>query len=314
MVELMMEEENIPGVLGLLCGTILALENEPVPSVHGLTDETEFTTFLANHLFGKLATTTTYTISEKKSGKKTKQCLCGKEGCTLTGRYGDTSIGNPTVWHGSPDIILNNSLPIEPITEGSGGPDGKLGVVVHKKSSSLCKNPQMIAETIVFSFLQKRLHPERDNFLTPCIGVGFSEFLGVGFSELFIMLYDSEHDVLLESCKIPLSSPTQPNKFNMTAVLLSWLVVNYKFLCTGLTDEMKAFYKADFFEKAGPKLQVYNELLSMGNVAEVNLNDPSLPQYCFKDNSYLLARRRKLKEVVEEVENRFSQAGFSGGD
>lgn len=71
---------------------IIFILDETIPDVQGLT-ETELTTLLANHLFGKLATTANYVIDAKCTGKKSNQCLCGKDGCMLTGRYGDTSVG-----------------------------------------------------------------------------------------------------------------------------------------------------------------------------------------------------------------------------
>ena len=50
------------------------------------------TTALANHLFGKLATSPVYTIDKKLKSKGNK-CGCNDESCELTGQYGDTSIG-----------------------------------------------------------------------------------------------------------------------------------------------------------------------------------------------------------------------------
>lgn len=212
--------------------------------------------------------------------------------------------GNEEVWHGNLDIIVNNDLIVEPVNEDTGSPGGKSIVEVKLKSSSLSKNPQIIAQAIVFSFLQKQTHPEREHFLTPCIGVGYTELL--------VMFYDAEHDVLLESAKMPVAKAMQPNKFSLIAVIVSWLVVNYKYLCTGLTEEMGNFYKADFFKHAMPKLDVYKEKLRMGNVAVLNTSESNQPHYFFKDNSYLRERRKKLKEVVEEVEEKFSHAAFSG--
>lgn len=72
------------------------ISDECIPDVQGLT-ETELTATLANHLFGKLATTANYVMDAKCAGKKTNQCLCGGKDCILTGRYGDTSIGTVCV-------------------------------------------------------------------------------------------------------------------------------------------------------------------------------------------------------------------------
>ena len=115
-------------------------------------------------------------------------------------------------------------------------------------------NEQIIAQTIVFSFLQRKSHPERENFLTPCS------------SELLVMLYDSENDVLLESSCIPLFREVRTGcEFSYIAILVSWLTVNYKFLCTGLPDELKKI-KSNFFVLAKPKIEVYQENLKFGSV------------------------------------------------
>ena len=56
--------------------------------------ETELTKLLANHLFGKLTTSPSYIIDKNCKSKKNKsRCCCGDEECTLTGEFGDTSIG-----------------------------------------------------------------------------------------------------------------------------------------------------------------------------------------------------------------------------
>jgi hypothetical protein len=58
-------------------------------------NETDMTALLANHLFGKLATSPDFTIDKNyKSKRRGKKCSCGDENCILTGDYGDTSIGN----------------------------------------------------------------------------------------------------------------------------------------------------------------------------------------------------------------------------
>jgi hypothetical protein len=170
------------------------------------------------------------------------------------------------------------------------------------RNMSQSANPQIIAESIVFSFLQKQNYPERENFLTPCIGVGYSH--------LFVVLYDPEHDVLLESCKIPLVKAKDPHKFNLMAVVVSWLAVNYKFLCTGLTEEMMNFNKAEFSEQAQSKLHVYREKLYMGNVTSTRAIDVKPVQFLGRENSYLIDRRKKLKALVEQCEKNFSQTGF----
>ena len=61
--------------------------------LENLVTETQLTTLMANHLFGKLSTSSRYVMDSYCVGKKKDNCLCGKKDCKLTGTYGDTSIG-----------------------------------------------------------------------------------------------------------------------------------------------------------------------------------------------------------------------------
>ena len=165
-------------------------------------------------------------------------------------------LGNVDVWHGNLYIVINNDLPVELLEDVPDSPGGKSDVEI-KVKSALEGNEQIIAQTIVFSFLQRKSHPERENFLTPCIGIRSSELL--------VMLYDSENDVLLESSCIPLFREGRTGcEFSYIAILVSWLTVNYKFLCTGLPDELKKL-KSNFFVLAKPKIEVYQENLKFGS-------------------------------------------------
>lgn len=173
------------------------------------------------------------------------------------------------MWHGNLDIIINNDLAVEPLDEQPDTPKtpgGKSPVEV-KLKATLMKNPQIIAQTIVFSFLQKKRHPDRDQFLTPCIGIGNSE--------LIIMLYDSEHDVLLESSTIPLFENEFSCEFSYCAILVCWLTVNYKYFCSGLVEKYKMF-KSNFFNIAREKINVYEEKLQFQNVNSSNFPELKL--------------------------------------
>lgn len=194
--------------------------------------------------------------------------------------------GNLKVWHGSVDIIIKNDLVIENLEKEQGSPGGKSPVTVEvkTKSDNLSRNPQLVAETIVFSFLQKRTHPELSNFLIPC--VGFSS------RAMLLMFYDSEHDVFLESSLIPLFSSTCKNMFSVEAILVTWLAVNYRFLCTGLTDEMLPF-KARFFEEAKHRKTVYENDLQMHNVGRTPIKEITLPnEWEFSD--FLMESRKRI--------------------
>jgi hypothetical protein len=200
--------------------------------------------------------------------------------------YSALFVGNPEVWHGSVDIIVKNELAIDQLDEDPQASPGGKSVEVKMKSSTLSKNPQLVAETIVFSFLQKKRHPELSNFLIPCVGIASNAML--------LMFYDSEHDVLLESSLVPLYEESE-RRFSVEAVFITWLTVNYKFLCTGLTDEMMS-YKAGFFEQAKEKLDIYKNNLKMPNVGvspPIIRKKLSFSDYISKRQDRLIELRRK---------------------
>lgn len=194
--------------------------------------------------------------------------------------------GNSEVWHGDLDIVISD-LAVVHVEDETESADGKSLVEV-KLKSALSRNPKIIAQTIVFSFLQKKAHPERDTFLTPCIGIGSSE--------LVVMFYDCEHDVLLESSSIPLFSDPSSLEFSYTAILVSWLVVNYKFLCSGLPDHMTV-YKSDFCVHASKKLKIYEENLVFGNVDSYqSIQGKHCPR--IKCNPIMHEHERALQELL----------------
>lgn len=165
------------------------------------------------------------------------------------------------------DVLINNDLIVQHLKdpprsrgENESSPGGQTPVEAKVNCSVLAGNPHITAQTTVFSFLQKKTHPERDHFLIPCFGVGNST--------LVVVFYDSEHDVLLESTHIPLfrSSGCDEYEFNDTAIIVSWLTVNYKYLCSGVTEDMKSF-KGDFFEDVREKMKIYEGELQLGNIA-----------------------------------------------
>lgn len=275
---------------------------------------TELTVLVANHLLGKLATSSCYLVDKNCNAKKGDQCFCGEDSCTMTGTYGDTSIGNPEVWHGNLDIIINNDLAVESLDEQPDTPEtpGEKSPVEVKLKASLIENPQIIAQTIVFSFLQKKRHPNRDHFLTPCIGIGSSE--------LIVMLYDSEHDVLLESSTIPLFENELSCRFSYCAILVCWLTVNYRYFCSGLTERYKMF-KSNFFNIAREKINVYEHKLQFRNVRSSNfpkLIDPPvkvkayISSFMHETHKMLFENYAKLNKSDEESSSEINESDSAG--
>ncbi|OWF41531.1 uncharacterized protein LOC110462223 [Mizuhopecten yessoensis] len=194
--------------------------------------EADLTIILANHLFGRLAISSNYLLDkqskEKERGKYQTSCPCGTTSqCTLTGRFGDTSLGNGLVWHDNLDAVIDHQVIL--VTQEEEGelqesPGGTTPVGMKQDSrTKISRYQQNIARTITFSFLQKQRHPDNEHFLFPCIGITNAD--------MAVYLYDSEHDILLESSKIPLHE--SEGQTNLLAVIISWLVINYKYTCNG---------------------------------------------------------------------------------
>lgn len=193
-------------------------------------------------------------------------------------------IGNIEVWHGNLDIIINNDLSMEHLETPVSRSEEMSPAEVKVKSEALSGTAQIISKAIVFSFLQKQTHPVKKHFLTPC--------LGVGNASLIVMFYDSEHDVIFESSPIPLFQKRGVNKyeFDDVAILVAWLSINHKFLCSGLTEEMKKF-KCGFFKEVKEKLKVYEDNLQLGNIASF------VPVPIFQKRSL------QWSSFIEETEN-----------
>lgn len=194
--------------------------------------------------------------------------------------------GNLEVWHGNLDIIINDDLAVEAIENPPDSPGEKSAVEV---KANLQRNPKIIAQTIVFSLLQEKRHPEREHFLTPCIGIGNSE--------LIILFYDSEHDVLLESSRVPLFESPVSCKFSYSSILACWLVVNYKVFCSGLVEEFK-ICKSNFFLHASEKINIYKEELKFQNVNSFQTNEPKLVKVASKVKSTPLMHETE-KTILE---------------
>lgn len=219
--------------------------------------ETEWTMRLAHHLLSKLSVSPTYKLDIISQSKgRDMKCSCG---CSemISGTYGDTSIGIPRGWHGRLDILMND-VPVHVTSIASTDSD----LPVHGDCSSLEENAtadimascreQIRAQTIVFSFWQQKVHPELDSFLIPNIAISKEK--------IAFCFYDSENDMLLET---PLFDLFANSFLNIPSVVVLWLVLNFKFFCSGLSEEIKnTGFKADFFKILGANVEKYKHDIS----------------------------------------------------
>ncbi|XP_033760037.1 uncharacterized protein LOC117342136 [Pecten maximus] len=237
-----------------------------------LNEEAEITVAMAEHVFSKLALRNRYTVDKtyKKHGVISGLCQCGCD-TDIKCRLGDTSLGEPSVWHGCPNIILSHGEEQVPVlvsgdTEISQGSKSSVEV----KSKHLNYNEvkhQMIAQAITFSFLQKKRFPSSKNSLVPAIGVSPKEVI--------FFFYDCKEDVLMQSVKMPLRSGKGVRYSTLIAI---WLAVNYKYLGSGLTGNLQTAPKSHFFSLAKEVLHVYRNDLSMGGVSGSYEEDTVYPE------------------------------------
>lgn len=135
-------------------------------------------------------------------------------------------------------------------------------------------HPQIISQTIVFSFLQKRMNPS-GNSLIPTIGISNSE--------LVVYFYDYEKDVLLQSHGI---SFRNRGISQVTAVLVVWLVVNHKYLCDGLIESLNNAPKANFLELCKDKEDIYKNNIRHGAVEVRKGNTMDMFKYAYACYTY----------------------------
>jgi hypothetical protein len=177
-------------------------------------------------------------------------------------------VGNPDCWHGPLDILLGDIESFIHIAsqEEELTPHGRASVEVQsevelKNVEDVGFRSEALAQVIVFSFLQKSRNPNLENFLIPC--------LAATKKELKIYFYDCKHDILLESRGMNLfieirGSRSQP--LNFEAIIAAWLVLNYKFLCSGPHESLLQAPKANFFKHAESCLEIYERQLLYRNV------------------------------------------------
>ncbi|XP_069133075.1 uncharacterized protein [Argopecten irradians] len=229
-------------------------------------NETRLCVALAEHVLTKLAPKANYILDHHYPRLKTDdECRCGCHS-KIDDKYGDTSIGHYSVWHGNIDALVGGEgLEIPVLIDLTNDPDSPGGraqaEMKHRiKNEHIEDFPikhQMLSQAIVFSFLQKARHPDSKHFLIPCIGMSAKQMI--------VYLYDSKYDVLLQSRAISL---TDGNEVNYTGLIVLWLVLNYQNLGSGLSEYcVKNMSKAAFLKGADSETEnIYKERLPVGDV------------------------------------------------
>lgn len=242
---------------------------------------TEITIALAEHLIGKLSPEKSYIID---SGVERKgKCGCGFNHCNSDPVFGSTGLGHEEVWHGSIDIILSSNGGI-PETAASYFDDSQGFVTVashlndceykteadnsgrktsEMKPSLSCAESRAIAQTIVFSFCQRKRHPHLSNFLIPNVLISPKDFR--------IIMYDSVNDILICSAPLPIFQPYPSKSLQIASIIILWMVLHHRMFCGGIDtssimgtiNEMEEI-QSNFKDRAKEKLNIYINALKFG--------------------------------------------------
>lgn len=123
---------------------------------------------------------------------------------------------------------------------------------------------QIIAQSIVFSFYQKRINPDYSNHLIPSIGISKDKIV--------VYFYDCVNDVLLESSEMVYLSQGALVKNTIVAL---WLVLNFKYFCSGITKSMKeSGFTSGFVQIVQEKLKCYKEVTAPCETKESVKEEP----------------------------------------
>ena len=128
-----------------------------------------------------------------------------------------------------------------------------------KVDNALAVEMQLTAQSIVFSFLQKKDNKDKMiSSLVPAISITLQNYQ--------LMCYDSEEDILMST--IADSEDTElfddtKKSLKYTSVVVLWMALNYRHLCSGVPTHSEKIrwpdIKAGFFDRVGDKLYLYEK-------------------------------------------------------
>lgn len=232
---------------------------------NGKPSETAITVALSEHLLKPLSPGQFSILDSTMNGRDKCQCGCMKEDLN---KYGNTSIGNNSVWHGTLDIILgfpekvSSTEDIEQymddmkINEGigdiaSGGTTPKKTsskkakqlVSDSKQNSGKLTDKQSIAE-VKIEYTESRLMQALAQIIVfscqqkknhPAI---FSNLMVPNIiitpKRFQVIMYDVRKDLLICSRSIELFD--SENNLECKAIVVIWMVLHYRLFCTGFND------------------------------------------------------------------------------
>lgn len=161
-------------------------------------------------------------------------------------------VASPEVCHGNVDAMMDTSIKFVKEKACASVGYGNEAEIVDLKTD----REQIIAQSIVSSFYQKRVNPDYTNHMIPSIGISKDKIV--------VYFYDCINDVLLESSEMPyLTAQGTQGALVKTTIVALWLVLNFKYVCSGITKGMKeSGFKSGFVQIVQEKLKYYDEVTS----------------------------------------------------
>ena len=182
--------------------------------------------------------------------------------------------GSPKTWYGRFDILIgHNKIPCSDVEKDEGKQRSEEPSTEEQSISELNgmsqievkttplqdSRSQLLAECITCSFLRKKYSAKVN--LVPSIGVSKSS--------IQFYFYDCQNDVFLQSPELPLYEDKNEGDYRLKlfTIMATWLVLNYNFLMTGITENMKS--ERFGFHTIGACLEFYRKDLEYGHVTPV---------------------------------------------
>lgn len=224
--------------------------------------ETDITVVLTEHLLKALSPGQSCSVDSQSKDKRPCQCGCEKDAT-----FGDTMIGNKSVWYGRIDVIFqsaegdladnlsNLNIQAEDDSEDDeeetpDEPPVGESIVEVKKSFAYHSMNQALAQTIVFSCLKQMKEPDVSNHMVPNLVISPEKFR--------IIMYNAKEDVLLCSHSINLFDSSK--KLSSKAIVVIWMVLHYRCFgskCNEANQEELKKCKSKFSNIVGSKWETY---------------------------------------------------------
>ncbi|XP_076074814.1 uncharacterized protein LOC143045876 [Mytilus galloprovincialis] len=245
--------------------------------------DNDITIAFADHLLGKLAPGNFYTIDSHL--KTSPKCRCGYAHCKQDSNFGCTGIGNVNAWHGFVDVVSNKGSPdsvgvVVATSDDDEDETDNINSFTNGKEDVIGSEDQGVAQTIVFSFIQRKRHPTLCS-LIPNILISSSYFR--------IIMYDSVHDILLCTAPIPLFATNEKKKLITASVVILWMVLHHRQFCEGIKTNMiddLDNIKLNFKEQAKDKYDLYL------NLSDVGIRSfPSMYKKCYPSSDSIYGGR-----------------------